>query len=401
MKTMKAPAFIAAAALAVAAPLASAQITHEVTVAAGKQQVYQPNSLQIAVGDTVKFTWAGGPHTVTQMGNNGDACSPLVGGVDSGKLNVTGTFALRFNTPGGRLFGCTVGQHCANGMKMNIDVLQAGASPSAPPPTQTGAPAPGASDTPVVIKVGANGLTFEPKEVNVAPGTWVKWEFAAATHNVKQVADPNSCDPMAGGFASANLNAGASFMQQFTQPGPNYYVCTFNQHCSKGMKGTVNVQGAGGTPTQGGNNPTGSTSGAATTHTITVGQGGQKFTPETLSIAKGDTVMWMWAGGPHNVKQTADKDSCTPMDGGFQSTNLQTGGMFSRTFGANETTDRIWYVCTVGNHCQNGMKGLITLDGTPGGGAPATQASAAQPGSRARLAFGGVAAGVAAAAFVL
>ncbi|KAJ3150091.1 hypothetical protein HDU86_006714 [Geranomyces michiganensis] len=398
-----------AALLAACAAAVSAQITHEVAVAPGKTLTYSPPSLQIAIGDTVKFTWQGGPHTVTQMGLNGDPCAPLPGGIDSAKQNATATLGLKFNTAGKRLFGCTVGKHCTSGMQLAVDVLAAGATPAATgapaassaaapaatstaaggaayPPTASTTPAAGGAAgatkgtgtqaDPIIVTVGDGGLTFTPKDITVKTGSWVQWNFASGPHNVKQVAKAGTCDVQAGGFATpANLMAGGTFMQQFTTPGVNSYVCTVGQHCQKGMVGSVTVSDTG-IAAPGG-------AGAAvapTTHTILVGQGGLTFTPATLAINQGDTVNWQFLG-THNVKQTATADSCDPMAGGFASANVDAGGSFNRTF--TTETGKIWYVCTYQGHCGQGMKALITVNAAGAAGANGTAAPPAAAQSSA------------------
>lgn len=260
---------------------------------------------------------------------------------------------------------------------MTIDVLAAGGAPAGAPPT-TGAP--GASaDQPVVIQVGANGLTFEPKDVTVAPGTWVKWEFQGQ-HNVKQVAAADSCDPQAGGFASETLPKGQSFMQQFTQPGDNFYVCTFNQHCQKGMKGSVKVQAGATNPTPGAAAVPGQ---AAKTHIIKVGEGGKKFNPPEVTAAPGDTVQWEWVAGPHNVMSVPDAGSCIP--NGVFAAPKQSTGTFSRVIGANETGTTVFFACTLPGHCEGGMKGSIKVDANAAGN---NATGSALPGTRAKVMFG-------------
>ncbi|KAI8586491.1 Cupredoxin [Geranomyces variabilis] len=399
----------AAAALLAYASAVFAQTTHEVTVAPGKTQTYAPPSLQIAIGDTVHFTWAGGPHTVTQMGLNGDPCGVLPDGIDSAKQNATATLGLKFNTAGKRLFGCTVAQHCKNGMQLAIDVLAAGATPSTAPAATSGAPsatsavagAPAASATPaypatttpaaggttamgtgtmtdpIIVTVGDGGLTFTPKDIVVKTGSWVEWKFASGPHNVHQVAKNGTCDVQPNGFGTAaNMMAGGTYMQQFNTTGVNWYVCTVAQHCQKGMTGSVTVSDTGLATGAG----AAGAAAAPTTHTILVGQGGLTFTPAALTINQGDTVNWQFLG-THNVKQTASADSCDPLAGGFASTNTDAGGSFNRTF--TTETGKVWYVCTYQGHCGQGMKAVITVNAAGGAATNGTATPAAPAGSSA------------------
>jgi len=78
----------------------------------------------------------------------------------------------------------------------------------------------------VVVKLVI--LEFEPKEVTVAAGRRVVWEWTdSVVHNV-----------IAGGFRSKNLNGG-SFDHRFTRAGRYAYQCTLHV----GMVGTVVVTG--------------------------------------------------------------------------------------------------------------------------------------------------------------
>src|ERR1700722_15884938 len=52
----------------------------------------------------------------------------------------------------------------------------------------------------------------------------------------------------------------------------------------------------------GGGTETGPTcNGTPTTHDVQVGGTTYTFTPSALTICKGDTVHWVWMGGPHTV----------------------------------------------------------------------------------------------------
>ncbi|KAJ3187183.1 hypothetical protein HDU85_007221 [Gaertneriomyces sp. JEL0708] len=254
-------AYLALIALSSPAILTADAATHSVRVAAGKKQVYEPSVLNIAVGDVVAFTWEGGPHTVTQVGEGADECK-AISTMDSGSRAPGGeAYALKFNTPGTRAFACTIGQHCANGMKMKINVGGAGDGgagqappPATPPPAAPGGgntdgTTPAAPTTPNAaakthtVAVGPGTLVFQPAALTIAPGDTVRWEFKG-THNVKQVSAAESCDPLAQGFQSANLLEGGVYERTFNQAndtGTLFYVCTFNQHCAKGMKGSITV----------------------------------------------------------------------------------------------------------------------------------------------------------------
>lgn len=85
--------------------------------------------------------------------------------------------------------------------------------------------------------------------------------------------------------------------------------------------------------------------------TVTIEIGDNTFTPATLEVAAGTTVVWTHAGGrPHTV--TAD-------DGAFASGTLENGGTFSFTFDSAAT---IAYYCEFhGGAGGQGMSGTLTV----------------------------------------
>ncbi|KAJ3020392.1 hypothetical protein HKX48_000861 [Thoreauomyces humboldtii] len=282
----------------------------------------------ITTGDYVQFNWAGGPHTVTQMGLDGAPCGVLPDGVNSGKQNATAQLDLRFNTAGRRWFGCTVhakngtGTHCDAGMRLTIDVTDDGSwtpsstiedstatdvatwttdysgqtdyptaaaetvDPSYPAATAYPSPMassypsattpysaayPSASSTttttnsstgtgsvtdPFIVTVGATPFTYSPKNLIIAPGQWVRWNFATGPHTVTQVATNGTCDALSGGSPSTgNMTAGMTSLQQFNQTGFVWYVCKVAMHCQKGMQGSIKVVSASASSSGGAANP--------------------------------------------------------------------------------------------------------------------------------------------------
>ncbi|KAJ3306339.1 hypothetical protein HDV03_005306 [Kappamyces sp. JEL0829] len=135
-----------------------------------------------------------------------------------------------------------------------------------------------------------------------------------------------------------------------------------------GTAGTTGTTGTNSTGTSG--------TGAAATHTVSVGASGLVYTPDTVNANVGDMIMWNF-GSSHSVTQSAQKDDCAPMAGGFDSGVLGTGS-YMQTITAAQAGSTIWYYCTVGQHCQKGMKGSIVVSGTaPAGTTPATTKSSA------------------------
>ena len=93
---------------------------------------------------------------------------------------------------------------------------------------------------------------------------------------------------------------------------------------------------------------------AATTHTVT--NSGLTFSPSTLTINVGDTVVWN-IGSSHNVvevsQSTWNSNGNTPLTGGF-STPFGGGTVVFSSTGTH------YYVCSP--HASSGMKGTITVE---------------------------------------
>jgi plastocyanin len=115
----------------------------------------------------------------------------------------------------------------------------------------------------------------------------------------------------------------------------------------------------GATPT-----PTPTRTPGGTVHTVTVGQTNLPFDPELLTINPGDTVVWMWVGGPHSVRSAGLGQDGLPLctsDGRFDS-GAQSSGTFSFTF---STPGRYGYHCGVAGHCAEFESAIIEVRGTP------------------------------------
>jgi len=93
-----------------------------------------------------------------------------------------------------------------------------------------------------------------------------------------------------------------------------------------------------------------SVSGRAATVNVTVGSGGNVFTPPTTNCNVGDQVVWTWAGGPHNVTSTNSAWSMSP---------TQSSGSFANTFSA---AGPYFYYCTIHGTPTSGMKGEIIVN---------------------------------------
>jgi len=105
--------------------------------------------------------------------------------------------------------------------------------------------------------------------------------------------------------------------------------------------------------------PTGSSQGV---HIIEVGNGGTKFTPDTMTVPVGDSVEFRFYPSNHSVVQSSFDSPCTPINdqalfSGFQP--VQSGvGTQSWTIKINDTKS-IWLYCSQSKHCQSGMSVVI------------------------------------------
>ena len=100
------------------------------------------------------------------------------------------------------------------------------------------------------------------------------------------------------------------------------------------------------------------TVGSAATVTVTVGNGGPRFTPSSVTIHPGDTVRWTWSTTPHS------STSGTPgvPNGLWDSGILSQGATFTHTF---NTVGSFPYYCRPHGLCC-GMTGMVTVTNSTG-----------------------------------
>jgi plastocyanin len=111
---------------------------------------------------------------------------------------------------------------------------------------------------------------------------------------------------------------------------------------------------------------------SATTFTVTVGDGGFIFSPDSVTIQPGDTVQWTWSSTGHS----STSGSPGAPSGFWDSGVLNQGATFSQTF---NTVGRFPYYCTPHGGCC-GMVGTVTVSsGTPTPAPTATPAFTPTP----------------------
>src|ERR1044071_993841 len=100
----------------------------------------------------------------------------------------------------------------------------------------------------------------------------------------------------------------------------------------------------------------GSSIARATTFTVTVGDGGFVFSPDSVTIHPGDTVQWTWSSTGHS----STSGSPGAPSGFWDSGVLNQGATFSHTF---NTVGTFPYYCTPHGDCC-GMVGTVTVSGS-------------------------------------
>lgn len=118
----------------------------EVAVGPGNELIFVPDTVNIVVGDTVRWTWESDFHSVTSgdptsCTADGQFCSPDNMNCDAGILNNTGfVYEFTFTQPGTYQYFCAL--HCFAGMTGVVSVMQAVRPPPTPRPRPTPAPRP-------------------------------------------------------------------------------------------------------------------------------------------------------------------------------------------------------------------------------------------------------------------
>jgi plastocyanin len=103
-------------------------ITHDIVVGDSNQNVFKPNSVSAAVGDTVNFIFVSKNHTVTQS-TFGVPCSSKQGGFDSNYIAVSNataqnqfpSWSITLTNTDAIWVYCKQGNHCGQGMVMAIN----------------------------------------------------------------------------------------------------------------------------------------------------------------------------------------------------------------------------------------------------------------------------------------
>lgn len=110
----------------------------------GNEFTFKPDTVNIRVGDTVRWTWASDFHSVTSGTSctaDGQFCSPANLNCDAGILNDTGfVYEFTFTQAGSYQYFCAL--HCFAGMTGVVNVMPGVRPPPSPRPRPTPEPRP-------------------------------------------------------------------------------------------------------------------------------------------------------------------------------------------------------------------------------------------------------------------
>lgn len=171
---------------------------------------FTPQTAEIVVGDTIRWTMVSGDHTVTSGTGAADANA---GQLFDETLNEGQSFTYVFGSAGSFPYFCR--PHEADGMTGTVNV---------------------SAVTAKTVSVSASGTSFSPANITIEAGDAVKWS-STGTHTV--TSGTGSSAPNVGVLFDQSLPSGQTFTFTFTTPGTYPYFC--RPHEGLGMKGTVTV----------------------------------------------------------------------------------------------------------------------------------------------------------------
>ncbi len=199
-----------AAIAALLAPAAAFAATATVTV---RNYEFSPASITVSRGDTVRWQWESGSHTVTSGASSQPADDP--GALFDASINSVNTdFSYVFDTPGDYPYFCR--PHELMGMRGSVTVT---------------------GDT-AFVRTG--NYAFSPATVTVRTGDTVTWLWVDGSHTTTSGASSQPADNPGALWNSPLDAAHPSFSYTFSQAGSFPYFCI--PHEFMGMTGSVMVQ---------------------------------------------------------------------------------------------------------------------------------------------------------------
>ncbi|KAG9031405.1 hypothetical protein FRB95_002769 [Tulasnella sp. JGI-2019a] len=309
-------------------PIVSAGNIIDVFVGGERGLVFTPSNVTANPGDSIRFTFGMKNHTMTQS-TFAAPCTGKPGGLFSGYMPVPATQTEGFpefvvpiqdSTPFWAF--CSQGNHCQQGMVFSAN-------------------APATGNTFDAYKAAAMAST--PSAAVAAPAATTSAADAAAASTTDATAATSSADAAAATTTTTDTTTDGS------AAAPGAY----------GSTGSTDPAAAATTAATG---IAAAVTGAATTpvvHTVVVGgSAGLVYTPNVITAAAGDIVMFQFQVKNHTLTQSTFAAPCTEKAGGFDSSFMPVAAT-DTTFPTynitvNDTTP-IWAYCRQANHCQSGM----------------------------------------------
>lgn len=244
--------------------------THDVVVGGTGAALlkYTPESVDAAVGDTVRFIFKQKNHTATQSTLE-NPCVRAPGGFHSGFIPVADDVTDGFQVAEFKVQDtkpvwvyCAQGTHCKAGMVFAINpgdkmaafkaAATGSAAPSSTAPSTASSPAttPSSTAAPKDIKVVVGGtgvLAFNPSNVQANIGDKITFEFHQKNHSVVASSFEQPCVPVAGGLNSGYfpVSEGDTIFPTFSitvnDTKPLWAYCPQGNHCGQGMVFSVNA----------------------------------------------------------------------------------------------------------------------------------------------------------------
>ena len=141
----------------------------------------------------------------------------------------------------------------------------------------------------------------------------------------------------------STANGGAFDFNDFFYSGPNALDgCTLNKSCDSVV-------------------PLGTYGGGGDDNVVIIEQQGYNFTPQTVYVEPGDTIRWIWGNGDHDVVDADESDPCEDIGKWFDE-DLDEDDTIVEWVVPKNAPESIYYICSKGNHCANGMVGWIVID---------------------------------------
>jgi|GEM_PF-81955 plastocyanin len=253
-----------------------------VTVGPDDAPVFDPPTVEIAPGDTLRWEWDSDDHNVRVDDQPREAEWRGTAGDETDTYDAGHTYERTFDVEGRYYYRCE--EHVGEGMRGEVRV-----DPDVTAPCQTMG-----EDGTARIVVGPGGeFVFDPvtNVTSTLPvGTEVTFEWDSDNHNVVVTSKPTDSDWA--GFETVR-NQGHEATHTFTEPGRYEFHC--QPHKNLGMQGAFVVSDL-----------------EPPDAVVDVGPDGNPgIEPSVLEVSVGDVVEWRWQSSNHELdvaSQPSDAD---------------------------------------------------------------------------------------------